>query len=80
MAVKQNERGKFWACTGFPNCRNIKSYETKIDLNSPVSVQKSEIKPSFCIKCGKPMVLRNGKNGQFWGCSGYPECKNTKNI
>jgi len=33
-----------------------------------------------CPKCGKPMVLRaaqKGKNAgcQFWGCSGYPDCK-----
>jgi ssDNA-binding Zn-finger/Zn-ribbon topoisomerase 1 len=24
------------------------------------------------------MVLRSGKYGQFWGCSGYPRCRNTK--
>ncbi|MDE6005357.1 MAG: topoisomerase DNA-binding C4 zinc finger domain-containing protein [Oscillospiraceae bacterium] len=80
MAIKQNERGKFWACTGFPNCRNIKSYEIKTVLNSSDSVQKPEVKTPFCTKCGKSMVLRNGQNGQFWGCSGYPQCRNTKNI
>jgi DNA topoisomerase-1 len=30
-----------------------------------------------CQECGKPMRLRNGKNGQFWGCTGYPDCKST---
>jgi DNA topoisomerase len=25
-------------------------------------------------KCGVRMVLRNGKNGSFWGCSDYPTC------
>ena len=30
-----------------------------------------------CPLCGAPMVLRNGKNGPFWGCSKYPECKAT---
>ena len=30
-----------------------------------------------CV-CGKPMVLRNGKNGAFYGCSGYPKCRKTK--
>ncbi len=25
------------------------------------------------------MFLRNGKNGAFWGCSNYPECKITAN-
>lgn len=31
----------------------------------------------LCPNCGKPMVRRNGKNGYFWGCSGYPACKTT---
>lgn len=29
-----------------------------------------------CDKCGKPMLLREGKYGQFYGCSNYPDCKN----
>jgi DNA topoisomerase I len=31
-----------------------------------------------CEKCGKPMLIRSGAYGLFLGCSGYPECKNTK--
>jgi DNA topoisomerase-1 len=31
-----------------------------------------------CEKCGKLMVIKWGRNGQFLACSGYPECKNTK--
>lgn len=30
-----------------------------------------------CEKCGKPMYQRKGKNGPFWGCSGYPACNHT---
>lgn len=33
-----------------------------------------------CEKCGKPMVIKWGRNGKFKACSGYPECKNTKPI
>lgn len=38
-----------------------------------------------CIVCGKPMALRTARKGpqagsQFWGCSGYPECKGTKKL
>ena len=29
----------------------------------------------LCEKCGKPMVLRTSKRGEFLGCSGYPKCK-----
>ena len=28
-----------------------------------------------CPNCGKPMQLRKGRFGEFWGCTGYPECK-----
>jgi DNA topoisomerase-1 len=28
-----------------------------------------------CPKCGRPMLLRQGRFGEFLGCSGYPECK-----
>jgi DNA topoisomerase-1 len=30
-----------------------------------------------CEKCGKPMVVKWGRNGQFLACSGYPDCKTT---
>ena len=30
-----------------------------------------------CPNCHKPLVRRKGKNGFFWGCSGYPNCKTT---
>ena len=33
-----------------------------------------------CELCGKPMVIRFGKAGEFLGCSGYPDCKNTKEF
>ncbi|THB64063.1 MAG: type I DNA topoisomerase [Desulfovibrio sp.] len=33
-----------------------------------------------CDKCGQPMVIKFSKNGEFLGCSGYPECKNIKNF
>lgn len=33
-----------------------------------------------CEKCGKPMVVRIGRFGKFFACSGYPECKNVKSY
>lgn len=40
-------------------------------------VVKTSIK---CEKCGGEMILRQSKNGQFLGCSNYPECTNTKTL
>lgn len=34
----------------------------------------------ICEHCGKNMVIKIGPYGKFLGCSGFPECKNTKRI
>jgi DNA topoisomerase-1 len=41
---------------------------------------KREEEPTeeVCEKCGKPMVIKWGRNGHFLACSGYPDCRNTK--
>ena len=44
----------------------------KYDLTEPSD--------EVCEKCGKPMVIKLGKFGKFLACSGFPECKNAKNI
>jgi len=31
-----------------------------------------------CSKCGKEMILRLGRFGRFYGCSGFPDCKSTE--
>ena len=33
-----------------------------------------------CPECGKPLVLKNGRFGEFIGCSGYPECRFTRPV
>lgn len=33
-----------------------------------------------CPQCGKPLIVRWGRNGKFIGCSGYPDCRYTKPI
>jgi DNA topoisomerase-1 len=44
-------------------------------------VKREEIPTEFvCEKCGGPMVIKWGKNGQFIACQKYPECKNTKEF
>ncbi|MFM8214406.1 MAG: four helix bundle suffix domain-containing protein, partial [Pirellula sp.] len=33
-----------------------------------------------CPKCSKPMRRRKGSKGEFWGCSGYPDCRGTREF
>lgn len=37
-----------------------------------------ELTGDICPECGKPLVFRKSKYGQFEACSGYPECNYVK--
>ncbi len=57
----------------------------KIDLEKAVvhmrDLKREEIPTEHkCEKCGSPMVIKWGRNGEFLACSGYPECKNTREF
>ena len=39
-----------------------------------------ETTEEICPKCGKPLIIRWGRNGKFMACSGYPECRYSKPI
>ena len=39
-----------------------------------------EVTDEVCDKCGKPMIKRWGRYGQFLACSGFPECRNTRPL
>ena len=41
-----------------------------------------EDRPSgeICEVCGRPMVIKSGRFGDFLACSGYPECTNTRPL
>lgn len=44
-------------------------------------LKKEEIPTDIvCEKCSKMMIIKWGRNGHFLACSGYPECKNTKEF
>jgi DNA polymerase III epsilon subunit family exonuclease len=47
------------------------------DMENP---NRAQAKPKICPQCGNLMQRRNGRFGEFWGCSGYPNCRHTENI
>ena len=47
-----------------------KAYETM-----PVIKKELQTNGQLCPKCGKELVLRKGRYGNFYACSGYPNCK-----
>jgi DNA topoisomerase I len=77
MVIKWGKFGRFLACSGYPECRNTREIAKNGGSNEP---EKSPPEDVLCEKCGKPMVLKRGRFGEFMACSGYPECRNTKKI
>ncbi len=75
MIIKWGRYGKFMACSGYPECKNIKKI-TKDGEAAP----EPEMTDEKCPKCTKPMVIKIGKYGKFLACSDYPTCKTTKPI
>jgi DNA topoisomerase-1 len=70
--------GKFFGCSGYRKegggCDYIKKRNGAKDDEGPKETEHK------CPECGRPMVRRMGRRGEFLGCSGYPECKTTMNF
>lgn len=61
MVVKYGRYGRFIACSGYPDCKNIVKVVNKIGVP--------------CPKCNGDVIVKNTKRGrQFFGCSNYPNC------
>ncbi|MBA4416703.1 MAG: type I DNA topoisomerase [Syntrophus sp. (in: bacteria)] len=55
--------------------------ELSVAQDGMKSLKKEEKETDIpCEKCGKNMLLRWGKNGEYMVCSGKPVCKNKKNV
>lgn len=75
MEIKIGRFGKYFACTAYPNCKNIKSANEMKTKNS-----EPEYTGDDCPKCGSKTVFRSGRFGKFIGCENYPTCDFTKQI
>ena len=81
MVIRWGRHGRFFACTGFPKCKNTKPLPTEGgEQTAPTPEALSQPTDERCEKCDSPMVIKSGRFGKFLACSRYPECKNTKPI
>jgi DNA topoisomerase-1 len=78
MVIKWGRNGQFLACSNFPQCKNIKSFEK--DEEGKVKVIESEKIEEKCPQCGSDLIVKNGRFGKFIACSNYPRCKFTKPV
>jgi DNA topoisomerase I len=79
LVIKWGKHGSFIACTGYPEC----TYTRELTVDLP-DVDKADLSEQgdeeYCENCGRPMVLKKGRFGTFYACTGYPDCKTTKPI
>lgn len=55
--------------------------QLKAKINSATAVKRNDSNGNVPIcACGRQMVLRQGRNGQFYGCAGYPKCRLTREL
>ncbi len=52
----------------------------RIDHTAKTARKYAEETSEICPDCGKPLVIRMSKYGKFMSCSGFPECRYTKNM
>jgi len=89
--LMDSEFGKFYSCSSGVSCQAKPRICEKCEAPSVDQRGRSvcnnpncqhEIK--ICSLCGRPMKLRDGKYGQFWGCSGYAikddQCRHTEKV
>ena len=81
MVIKWGRNGEFLACSNYPKCRNTKEF--KRDDQGNIQIVESAaatMTDVTCDKCGKPMVRKRSRFGEFLGCSGYPDCDGIKRL
>jgi len=75
LVVKLGKFGKFFACTGYPECKYIRPLDKdKKEVEEPVFSEEK------CDKCGSQMLIRDGRFGKYLACSAYPACKNIQPL
>ncbi|MBR2988650.1 MAG: type I DNA topoisomerase [Clostridia bacterium] len=75
MVEKTGRYGKFLACSGYPECKNIRNTASSVKKKEPSEVENEDY--GKCPTCGKELKkLTKGKT-VFYGCTGYPDCKFT---
>jgi DNA topoisomerase-1 len=87
LVIRFGRNGEFLACSRYnrdgegESCDFTSNFHR--DENGQIVIDKTsapETSDVLCNVCGRPMVVKKSRFGPFLGCSGYPECTNTRRI
>lgn len=79
MGADDGEKALGKALTYMEKYNLLKNFHIPTDDADP-DADATPIDGPACKLCGKPMALRDGKRGPFYGCTGYPNCKGTMQV
>jgi DNA topoisomerase-1 len=79
MVQKLGRFGKYLKCLECGATRDAEPPPVDGDANAARNGEAAE-EPEACELCGKQMQLKRGRFGPFYGCSGYPDCRNIRKI
>ncbi len=83
MVIKFGRFGQFLACANYPECKTTREVAKKSAAGGEQTAEGGEAQAEeipVCEQCGKDMALKRGRFGTFYGCTGYPDCKNIRKI
>ena len=83
LVLRQSSRGAFYGCSAFPQCRYTRDagQPAQNGGQAPESAaHNTDGAGEVCPRCGKPLVLRQSARGAFYGCSGFPQCRYTRDA
>ncbi len=78
MVQKLGRFGKYLKCNSCGATRDAEPVAA--DGGATDAAPNGEEEIEACELCGKQMQLKRGRFGPFYGCSGYPECRNIRKI
>jgi DNA topoisomerase-1 len=84
LVLKWGKHGSFYACSSYKkddpeSCTFTK--ENPVNLPDFDGAEMPETgQDEYCENCGRVMVLKRGRFGQFMACTGYPDCKTTRRL
>ncbi len=70
--------GRFLACSNYPECRYARNIKKEGEEEKPQA--EPVLSDELCEKCGKNMLIKEGRYGRYLACSGYPECRNNQPL
>jgi DNA topoisomerase-1 len=84
LVIKWGKHGSFYACSTYDKeDKNTCTFTKENPINLPdldsADVQETT-QEEYCENCGRVMVLKRGRFGQFMACTGYPDCKTTRRL